>query len=129
MEVSRETNPEDAGEQATPGWQNHYRHRPGEKQAPGSLIPTPESQLDFGLAKALEPEVSEADAANSPTMTDAATRAGIIMGGGVYEPGMFGGVLGEMLTGHQSAQRGVGKMTYSIDEFLVCKPSCTQRAP
>ena len=40
--------------------------------------------LDFGLAKALEPDRSEEDIANSPTMTAAATRAGIIMGTAAY---------------------------------------------
>ena len=38
--------------------------------------------LDFGLAKALQPELSDLDAANSPTMTmtAAATKMGVIMG-------------------------------------------------
>ncbi len=38
--------------------------------------------LDFGLAKALQPDLSDLDAANSPTMTmtAAATKMGVIMG-------------------------------------------------
>ena len=40
--------------------------------------------LDFGLAKALQPELSDFDAANSPTITAAATRAGVIMGTAPY---------------------------------------------
>ena len=42
--------------------------------------------LDFGLAKALGPELSDLDAANSPTMTmtAAATKMGVIMGTAAY---------------------------------------------
>ena len=42
--------------------------------------------LDFGLAKALQPELSDLDAANSPTMTmtAAATKMGVIMGTAAY---------------------------------------------
>ena len=44
--------------------------------------------LDFGLAKALGPELSDLDAANSPTMTmtAAATKMGVIMGTAAYMP-------------------------------------------
>ena len=44
--------------------------------------------LDFGLAKALEPELSDTEAANSPTMTmtAAATKMGVIMGTAAYMP-------------------------------------------
>ena len=36
--------------------------------------------LDFGLAKALDPVVGSADSANSPTLTFAATQAGLAPG-------------------------------------------------
>ncbi len=42
--------------------------------------------LDFGLAKALQPDLSDTEAANSPTMTmtAAATKMGVIMGTAAY---------------------------------------------
>ena len=70
--------------------------------------------LDFGLAKALEPEVTKQELANSPTLTLEATREGILLGTAAYmspeqararevdkrtDIWSFGVVLFEMLTG------------------------------
>ena len=40
--------------------------------------------LDFGLAKAVQGEASEADMANSPTLTHMATHAGVLLGTAAY---------------------------------------------
>ena len=74
--------------------------------------------LDFGLAKALQPE-SQGDASESPTLTVAATQMGVIMGTAAYmspeqargktvdkrtDIWAFGCVLYEMLTGRRAFQ-------------------------
>ncbi len=89
---------------------------------PANIKVTPDGVvkvLDFGLAKALEPERSDEDIANSPTMsmTAAATKMGMIMGTAAYmspeqargkvvdtrtDIWAFGVVLYEMLTGQQA---------------------------
>ena len=87
---------------------------------PANVSVTPEGKvkiLDFGLAKALGPELSEEELANSPTFTGEMTRAGVILGTAAYmspeqargkpvdkrtDVWAFGCVLYELLTGRQT---------------------------
>ncbi len=87
---------------------------------PGNVKVTPAGQvklLDFGLAKAFEGDQPAASLGTSPTLTAAATRAGVILGTAAYmspeqarakvvdrraDIWAFGVVLYEMLTGRQA---------------------------
>jgi len=84
---------------------------------PSNVKLTPDGQvkiLDFGLAKALEAESAEEELRNSPTLSGAATREGVLLGTAAYmspeqargkrvdrraDIWAFGCVLYEMLTG------------------------------
>jgi eukaryotic-like serine/threonine-protein kinase len=85
---------------------------------PANIKVTPEGKvkvLDFGLAKAYAGDRQEVNLSNSPTLSDAATQQGIILGTAAYmspeqargksvdmraDIWAFGCVLYEMLTGH-----------------------------
>jgi eukaryotic-like serine/threonine-protein kinase len=92
--------------------------------------------LDFGLAKAMSEEMSEADMSNSPTLSIAATRQGVILGTAAYmspeqakgkqvdrraDVWAFGCVLFEMLTGKQAF--GGGDITEVFAALVMKEPN------
>ncbi len=105
---------------------------------PSNVKITPDGKvkvLDFGLAKALETEMSEAELAKSPTLTLEATREGIVMGTAAYmspeqargkvvdkrtDIWSFGLILVEMLTG--KGMYSGGSLTETIAAVIHQEP-------
>jgi Tol biopolymer transport system component len=95
--------------------------------------------LDFGLAKALQDDVSGSDISNSPTLTMGSTKAGIILGTAAYmspeqakgkaadrraDIWSFGVVLYEMLSGEQAF--GGETVSDSLAAVIKDTPDWTQ---
>lgn len=111
---------------------------------PANIKLTPEGQvkvLDFGLAKALEGEIIKSDPSVSPTLSIAATKAGVILGTAAYmspeqakgktvdrraDIWAFGCVLYEMLIGQAAFQ---GETTTDILAAVIMKEPDLRELP
>ena len=91
--------------------------------------------LDFGLAKAFQPEATDPDVSQSPTLTARATEMGVIMGTAAYmapeqakgrpvdrrcDIWAFGCVLFEMLVGRRAF---AGEARVVLDDALSGRPA------
>jgi Tol biopolymer transport system component len=112
---------------------------------PANIKVTPEGKvkvLDFGLAKALAGEQGDLNLSNSPTLTNAATQQGVILGTAAYmspeqargkavdkraDIWAFGCVIYEMLTGRQTWSGAT--VTDIIAAALAKDPDFTKLPP
>jgi len=103
---------------------------------PANIKVTPEGAvklLDFGLAKALETPVTQSDLGDSPTISDVASRTGVLLGTAAYmspeqaraKPAdrradiwAFGGVLFEMLTARRPFE---GETVYDLISAILTR--------
>ena len=100
---------------------------------PSNVKLTPESQvklLDFGLAKALEGETTEGESQNSPTLSAAATRTGVIAGHcGVYVAGAGAGQARRSPRGHLGLRLRALRNAHRAWALLQAKPLRTFLPP